>query len=78
MDLNNSAINRILEKEPREKYADRLQNVEIQNIMKYPIKESIYIVIYNLNVVGSYPIIKEKIMVDIQAEEILPYDLGLL
>ena len=78
MDPKNAAINKILEKELREIYQDRLQKVEIQSIMDYPMKENRYIVIYNLNVADSYPIIRAKIVVDTATEELLTYDPGLM
>ena len=46
--------------------------------MRYPMKENRYIVIYNLNVADSYPIIRAKIVVDTEKEELLPYDPGLM
>jgi hypothetical protein len=78
MDPKDPTINRILEEGLREIYHDRLQKVEVQSIMGYPMKENRYIVIYNLNVADSYPIIRAKIVVDTMQEELLPYDPGLL
>ena len=78
MDSKALTINRILEKELREIYQNRFQKVEVQSIMGYPMKENRYIVIYNLNVADSYPIIRAKIVVDTEKEELLPYDPGLM
>jgi len=78
MDPKDPKINRILEAELREIYQTRFQKMEIQSIMGYPMKENKYIVIYNLNIADSYPIIRAKIVVDTNTEELLPYDPGLL
>ena len=78
MDSKALTINRILEKELREIYQNRFQTVEVQSIMRYPMKENRYIVIYNLNVADFYPIIRAKIVVDTEKEKLLPYDPGLM
>jgi hypothetical protein len=78
MDPKDPTINKILEEGLKEIYQDRLQKVEIQSIMGYPMKDNRYIVIYNLNITGSYPIVRAKIVVDTKTEELLPYDPGLL
>jgi len=73
-----SALNKILIDRFREIYLDRLQKVEVQSIMGYPMKENRYIVIYNINIADSHPIVRAKIVVDTKTEELLPYDPGLL
>ncbi len=78
MDPKDPTINRILEEGLKEIYQERLQKVEVQSIMGYPMKENRYIVIYNLNIADSYPIIRAKIVVDTKSEELLPYDPGLM
>jgi hypothetical protein len=78
MDPKDPTINRILEARLREIYQARYQKSEIQSIMQYPMKENQYIVIYNINLTDSYPIIRAKIVVDIATEELKLYDPGLL
>ncbi len=78
MDPKDPTINRILESKLREIYQARYQKAEIQSIMQYPMKENQYIVIYNINITDSYPIIRAKIVVDTATEELKLYDPGLL
>jgi len=78
MDAKDPTINRILEESLREIYAERFQKVEIQSVMQYPMKENQYLVIYNLNILDSPPIIRAKIIVDTATEELKLYDPALL
>jgi len=78
MDPKDPTINRILEENLREIYAEGLQNIEIQSVMQYPMKENQYLVIYNLNISDSPPIIRAKIIVDTATEELKLYDPALL
>ena len=78
MDAKDPAINRILEENLREIYTERFQKCEIQSIMQYPMKENQYLVIYNLDISDSPPIIRAKIIVDTATEELKLYDPALL
>ena len=78
MDAKDPTINRILEERLREIYEERFQKVEIQSVMQYPMKEKRYLVIYNLNILDSPPIIRAKIVVDTATEELKLYDPALL
>ena len=78
MDAKDPTINRILEERLREIYAERFQKFEIQSVMQYPMKENQYLVIYNLTVSDSPPIIRAKIVVDTATEELKLYDPALL
>ena len=78
MDAKDPTINRILEERLREIYAEGLQKYEIQSVMQYPMKENQYLVIYNLNISDSPPIIRAKIIVDTATEELKLYDPALL
>ncbi len=78
MDLKDPAINKILETRLREIYGERYLKAEIQGIMQYPFKENQYIVTYNLDITDSYPIVRAKIVVDTETEELKLYDPGLL
>jgi hypothetical protein len=78
MDPKDSKINRILEEGLREIYEERLQKFEIQSVMQYPMKENQYLVIYNLDIIDSPPIIRAKIVVDAATEELKLYDPALL
>jgi hypothetical protein len=78
MDPKDPTINRILEENLREIYAEGLQNIEIQSVMQYPMKENQYLVIYNLNISDSPLIIRAKIIVDTATEELKLYDPALL
>jgi hypothetical protein len=46
--------------------------------MQYPFREHQYIVTYNLDIKDSYPIVRAKIVVDTETEELKLYDPGLL
>ena len=78
MDPKDSKINRILEEGLREIYEERFQKFEIQSVMQYPMKENQYLVIYNLDIIDSPPIIRAKIVVDAATEELKLYDPALL
>ena len=78
MDAKDPTINRILEERLREIYAERFQKFEIQSVMQYPMKEKRYLVIYNLDILDSPPIIRAKIIVDTTTEELKLYDPALL
>ena len=78
MDPKDPIINRILEIRLREIYKERFQKVETQSIMQYPMKENQYLVIYNLDILDSPPIIRAKIIVDTTTEELKLYDPALL
>ena len=78
MDPKYPKITRILKERLREIYKERFQCVEIQSVMQYPMKENQYIVIYNLDILDSPPIIRAKIIVDTATEELKLYDPALL
>lgn len=78
MDTIDPIINKILEDNLREIYDERYIKAEIRSIMQYPLKEHLYIVTYNLNLKDSYPIVRAKIVVDTETEELKLYDPGLL
>lgn len=78
MDPKDSVINKILEARLRDIYSTRFQRVDIQSIMQYPLKTDQYVVIYNLNIQDSPPIIRAKIVVDTTTEELKPYEPALL
>ena len=78
MDPKDPTINRILAARLREIYKERFQKVETQSIMQYPLKENQYLVIYNLDILDSPPIIRAKIIVDTTTEELKLYDPALL
>ena len=78
MDAKDPTINRILEERLREIYEERFHKFEIQSVMQYPMKENQYLVIYNLTVSDSPPIIRAKIVVDTATEELKLYDPALL
>lgn len=77
MDIEASVINRILEKSLREIYDDRFIKTDIISIMQYPMKENLFIVTYNIDLVNSHPIIRAKIIVDVNTEGLKTYDPGL-
>ena len=78
MDPKYPKITRILKERLQEIYKERFQCVEIQSVMQYPMKENQYIVIYNLDILDSPPIIRAKIIVDTATEELKLYDPALL
>ena len=78
MDAKDPIINRILEEKLMEIYTERFQKCDIQSVMQYPMKENLYLVIYNLDISDSPPIIRAKIVVDTATEELKPYDPALL
>ena len=78
MDPKDSKINRILKEGLRVIYEERFQKFEIQSVMQYPMKENQYLVIYNLDIIDSPPIIRAKIIVDTATEELKLYDPALL
>jgi len=78
MDRQEESIYRILETRLRDIYGDRYLGSEIRSIMQYPLKEHLYVVTYNLDLVNSPPIVRAKIVVDLETEELKPYDPGLL
>lgn len=78
MSPENLEIYDILEQRLREIYEAKFIKTEIQGIMRYPLKESLYIVTYNLELQGSLPIRRAKILVDTATEELKRYDPGLL
>ena len=77
MDIKASVINSILEKSLKEIYDDRFIKTDIISIMQYPMKENLFIVTYNLDLVNSHPIIRAKIIVDVTTEGLKTYDPGL-
>jgi len=77
MDIESSVVNSILEKRLKEIYDDRFIKSDIISIMKYPMKENLYIVTYNLDLINSHPIIRAKIIVDVTTEGLKTYDPGL-
>ncbi|MBN2335669.1 hypothetical protein JXL21_08920 [Candidatus Bathyarchaeota archaeon] len=74
----NDDVPTILETELRVIYGDRFESVEIQSVMKYPMRENKYIVIYNLDVKGALPIIRAKIVVDTVAGSLEQFDPAML
>jgi len=78
MDTKDTTINKILETQLKEIYQETYIKSEIQTIMQYPFRENQYIVTYNLELKDSYPIVRAKIVVDTETEELKLYDPGLL
>ena len=78
MDTKDPTINKILETQLKEIYQEKYIKSEIQTIMQYPFRENQYIVTYNLDLKDSYPIVRAKIVVDTETEELKLYDPGLL
>jgi hypothetical protein len=58
-------VSTILEDELRAIHGDRFKGLEVQSVMRYPMKENKYLVIYNLDVEGQLPIVRAKIVVDV-------------
>jgi hypothetical protein len=58
-------VSAILEDELRSIHSDRFKSLEVQSVMKYPMNESRYVVVYNLKVEGQLPIVRAKIVVDL-------------
>ena len=78
MDTKDPTINKILETQLKEIYQKKYIKSEMQTIMQYPFRENQYIVTYNLELKDSYPIVRAKIVVDTETEELKLYDPGLL
>lgn len=78
MDTTNPAIKKILETQLQEIYQEKYIKSEIQTIMQFPFRENQYIVTYNLKLKDSYPVVRAKIVVDTETEELKLYDPGLL
>ncbi len=70
-------INNILENNLRNIYGKKVKDVEIISIMQYPRKENKFIVIYNLDLEDSVPIIRAKIVLDVNKKELETYEPGL-
>jgi hypothetical protein len=58
-------VSAILEEELRSIHGDRFKGLEVQSVMKYPMNEGKYVVVYNLDVEGQLPIVRAKIVVDV-------------
>jgi hypothetical protein len=67
-------INNILENNLRNIYGKKVKNTEIISIMQYPGKENKFIVMYNLDLEDSLPIIRAKIVVDVIKKELETYE----
>lgn len=78
MDNTEPEITRILNTRLKEIYPDRFRKSEVQSIMAYPKKDNLYIVTYNLDLEDSTPIVRAKIVINKETEELLQYDPGLL
>lgn len=78
MDPKDPTITKILETQLREIYQEKYIQSEIQAIMQYPFRENQYVVTYNLDLKDSYPIVRAKIIVDTETEELKLYDPGLI
>ena len=78
MDPKEPTITKILETQLQEIYQEKYIKSDIQTIMQYPFRENQYIVTYNLDIKDSFPIIRAKIVVDTETEELILYDPGLL
>jgi hypothetical protein len=77
MTICEETINHILENNLRNIYGKKLKNIEIISTMQYPGKENKFLVIYNLNLEDSLPIIRAKIIVDVNKKELETYEPGL-
>ena len=71
-------VSAILEEELRSIHGDRFKSLEVQSVMRYPMNESKYVVIYNLNVEGQLPIVRAKIVVDVSRGTLERFEPGLL
>jgi hypothetical protein len=71
-------VSAILEEELRSIHGDRFKRLEVQSVMRYPMNESKYVVIYNLNVEGQLPIVRAKIVVDVSRGALERFEPGLL
>ena len=58
-------VSAILEDKLRSIHGDRFKSLEVQSVMKYPMNESRYVIVYNLEIEGQLPIVMAKTVVDI-------------
>lgn len=58
-------VSAILEDKLMSIHGYRFKRLEVQSVMKYPMNESRYVVVYNLKVEGQLPIVRAKIVVDV-------------
>lgn len=78
MDPETLKINRILKERLIEIYNTKYIKSQIQSIMKYPLKENLYVVTYDLDLQNTDPILRAKIVVDLLTEELREYNPVLL
>jgi hypothetical protein len=78
MDPETLKINRILKERLIEIYNTEYIKSQIQSIMKYPLKENLYVVTYDLDLQNTEPILRAKIVVDLLTEELREYNPVLL
>ncbi len=71
-------VSAILEEELRSIHGDRLECLEVQGVMQYPMNESKYVVVYNLKVEGQLPIVRAKTVVDVSRGTLEMFEPGLL
>ena len=58
-------VSAILEDELRSIHGDRFKSLEVQSVMRYPMNECKYLVVYKLKLEGQLPIVRAKIVVDV-------------
>jgi hypothetical protein len=71
-------ISRILEDQLGKIYGKKMINLEIINIMSYPLKDHLYVVRYNVDLENEIPIRRAQIVVDINTKELKKFEPGLL
>jgi len=71
-------VSAILEDELKSIHGDRFRSLEVQSVMPYPMNESKYVVVYNLDVEGRLPVVRAKIVVDLSRGTIERFEPGLL
>lgn len=59
-------------------YNEKYIKSHIQSIMKYPMKENLYVVTYDLDLQNTHPTLRAKIVIDLSTEELRKYDPELL
>ena len=71
-------VSAILEEELRSIHGDRFKSLEVKSVMRYPMTENKYFVVYNLKVEGQLPIVRAKIVVDISRGSLERFEPDLL
>ena len=71
-------VSAILEGELKSIHGVRFRSLEVQSVMPYPMNESKYVVVYNLDVEGRLPVVRAKIVVDVSRGTLERFEPGLL